>query len=131
MVFGEWATTSYGVGNGNNMEVLGDIKFSLTRWGYLYSAITYYTGFRVNSGEYKVMGLAPYGEAKYKEMIYEHLISVKEDGSFKLDMSYFDYSVGLKMTNNKFNSLFGGPPREAGIRTDSKRNGYSDGLCKK
>ena len=108
---GEWATTSYGVGNGNNMEVLGDIKFPHSL-GLLYSAITYYTGFRVNSGEYKVMGLAPYGEAKYKDIIYEHLISVKEDGSFKLDMSYFDYSVGLKMTNNKFNSLFGGPPRE-------------------
>ena len=108
---GEWATTSYGVGNGNNMEVLADIKFPHSL-GLLYSAITYYTGFRVNSGEYKVMGLAPYGEAKYKEMIYKHLIHVKEDGSFKLDMSYFDYSVGLKMTNNKFNSLFGGPPRK-------------------
>ena len=108
---GEWATTSYGVGNGNNMEVLADIKFPHSL-GLLYSAITYYTGFRVNSGEYKVMGLAPYGEPKYKEMIYKHLIYVKEDGSFKLDMSYFDYSVGLKMTNNKFNSLFGGPPRK-------------------
>ena len=108
---GEWATTSYGVGNGNKMEVLADVKFPHSI-GLLYSAITYYTGFRVNSGEYKVMGLAPYGEAKYKEIIYEHLIHVKEDGSFKLDMSYFDYSVGLKMTNNKFNSLFGGPPRK-------------------
>ena len=108
---GEWATTSYGVGNGNKMEVLADVKFP-DSLGLLYSAITYYTGFRVNSGEYKVMGLAPYGEAKYKKMIYEHLIHVKEDGSFKLDMSYFDYSVGLKMTNNKFNSLFGGPPRK-------------------
>ena len=108
---GEWATTSYGVGNGNKMEVLADVKFPHSI-GLLYSAITYYTGFRVNSGEYKVMGLAPYGEAKYKKIIYEHLIHVKEDGSFKLDMSYFDYSVGLKMTNNKFNSLFGGPPRK-------------------
>ena len=108
---GEWATTSYGVGNGNNMEMLADIKFPHSL-GLLYSAITYYTGFRVNSGEYKVMGLAPYGEPKYKDLIYENLIDVKEDGSFKLDMSYFDYSVGLKMTNNKFNSLFGGPPRK-------------------
>ena len=108
---GEWATTSYGVGNGNNMEVLADIKFPHSL-GLLYSAITYYTGFRVNSGEYKVMGLAPYGEPRYKNLIYEHLIDVKEDGSFKLDMSYFDYSAGLKMTNNKFNSLFGGPPRK-------------------
>ena len=108
---GEWATTSYGVGNENNMEILADIKFPHSL-GLLYSAITYYTGFRVNSGEYKVMGLAPYGEPKYKDLIYENLIDVKEDGSFKLDMSYFDYSVGLKMTNNKFNSLFGGPPRK-------------------
>jgi carbamoyltransferase len=108
---GEWATTSYGVGNENNMEMLADIKFPHSL-GLLYSAITYYTGFRVNSGEYKVMGLAPYGEPKYKDLIYENLIDVKEDGSFKLDMSYFDYSVGLKMTNNKFNSLFGGPPRK-------------------
>ena len=108
---GEWATTSYGVGNENNMEILADIKFPHSL-GLLYSAITYYTGFRVNSGEYKVMGLAPYGEPKYKELIYKHLINVKEDGSFKLDMSYFDYSVGLKMTNSKFNSLFGGPPRK-------------------
>jgi len=108
---GEWATTSYGVGNGNNMEMLADIKFPHSL-GLLYSAITYYTGFRVNSGEYKVMGLAPYGEPKYKDLIYEHLIHVKEDGSFKLDMSYFDYSVGLKMTSKKFNDLFEGPPRK-------------------
>ena len=108
---GEWATTSYGVGNGNNMEMLADIKFPHSL-GLLYSAITYYTGFRVNSGEYKVMGLAPYGEPKYKDLMYKHLINVKEDGSFILDMSYFDYSVGLKMTNNKFNDLFGGPPRK-------------------
>ena len=108
---GEWATTSYGVGNGNNMEMLADIKFPHSL-GLLYSAITYYTGFRVNSGEYKVMGLAPYGEPKYKDLIYKHLVRVKEDGSFILDMSYFDYSVGLKMTNNKFNNLFGGPPRK-------------------
>tara|TARA_B100000073_G_scaffold338347_1_gene335377 strand:+ start:356 stop:2173 length:1818 start_codon:yes stop_codon:yes gene_type:complete len=108
---GEWATTSYGIGNGNKMEVLADIKFP-NSLGLLYSAFTYYTGFRVNSGEYKVMGLAPYGEAKYKDLIYKHLIDVKEDGSFKMDMSYFDYNVGLKMTNSKFNNLFGGPPRQ-------------------
>jgi carbamoyltransferase len=108
---GEWATTSYGVGNGNKMEVLADIKFP-NSLGLLYSAFTYYTGFRVNSGEYKVMGLAPYGEAKYKDLIYEYLIDVKEDGSFNMDMSYFDYNVGLTMTNKKFNNLFGGPPRK-------------------
>ncbi len=108
---GEWATTSYGFGEGNKMEVLADIKFP-NSLGLLYSAFTYYTGFRVNSGEYKVMGLAPYGEPKYKDLIYEYLIDVKDDGSFKMDMSYFDYNVGLKMTNNKFNNLFGGPPRQ-------------------
>ena len=108
---GEWATTSYGIGNGNKMEVLADIKFP-NSLGLLYSAFTYYTGFRVNSGEYKVMGLAPYGEAKYKDLIYKHIIDVKEDGSFDMDMSYFDYNVGLTMTNKKFNNLFGGPPRK-------------------
>jgi len=108
---GEWATTSYGIGNGNNMEMLADIKFPHSL-GLLYSAITYYTGFRVNSGEYKVMGLAPYGEPKYKDLIFKYLIDVKNDGSFVMDMSYFNYSVGLKMTNQKFNKLFGGPPRE-------------------
>jgi carbamoyltransferase len=108
---GEWATTSYGTGNGNKMEVLADIKFP-NSLGLLYSAFTYYTGFRVNSGEYKVMGLAPYGEAKYKDLIYDYIIDVKEDGSFNMDMSYFDYNVGLTMTNKKFNDLFGGPPRE-------------------
>ena len=108
---GEWATTSYGVGIGNKMEVLADIKFP-NSLGLLYSAFTFYTGFRVNSGEYKVMGLAPYGEPKYKDLIYQHLIDVKEDGSFRMDMSYFDYNVGLTMTNNKFNNLFGGPPRQ-------------------
>ena len=108
---GEWATTSYGVGIGNKIEVLADIKFP-NSLGLLYSAFTYYTGFRVNSGEYKVMGLAPYGKPKYKDLIYRHLIDVKEDGSFKMNMSYFNYTVGLKMTNNKFNKLFGGPPRK-------------------
>ena len=107
---GEWATASYGVGNGNKMEILADIQFPHSL-GLLYSAFTYYTGFRVNSGEYKVMGLAPYGEPKYKKLIFEHLIDVKEDGSFMMDMSYFNYASGLTMTSNKFHDLFGGPPR--------------------
>ncbi len=107
---GEWATASYGVGNGNKMEILADIQFPHSL-GLLYSAFTYYTGFRVNSGEYKVMGLAPYGEPKYKNLIFEHLIDVKEDGSFMMDMSYFNYASGLTMTNDKFHNLFGGPPR--------------------
>ena len=108
---GEWSTTSFGVGNDNKIEILADIQFP-NSLGLLYSAITYYTGFRVNSGEYKVMGLAPYGEPKYKNLIYEHLIDVKEDGSFKMNMDYFNYNVGLTMTNKKFNILFGGPPRK-------------------
>tara|TARA_B100001248_G_scaffold186384_1_gene142250 strand:- start:1559 stop:3376 length:1818 start_codon:yes stop_codon:yes gene_type:complete len=108
---GEWSTTSFGVGNGNKIEIIADIKFP-NSLGLLYSAITYYTGFRVNSGEYKVMGLAPYGEPKYKSLIYERLIDVKEDGSFKMNMDYFNYNVGLTMTNKKFNILFGGPPRK-------------------
>ncbi len=108
---GEWATTSYGIGEGNNLELQADIKFPHSL-GLLYSAFTYYTGFRVNSGEYKVMGLAPYGNPKYKDLIYNNLIDVKDDGSYKMNMKYFDYSVGLKMTSNKFHSLFGGPPRK-------------------
>jgi len=108
---GEWATTSYGVGEGNKLELQADIKFPHSL-GLLYSAFTYYTGFRVNSGEYKVMGLAPYGIPKYKDLIYDNLIDVKDDGSFKMNMKYFNYSVGLKMTNNKFHNLFGGPPRK-------------------
>ena len=121
---GEWSTTSFGVGNGNKIEILADIKFP-NSLGLLYSAITYYTGFRVNSGEYKVMGLAPYGEPKYKKIIYDHLINVKKDGSFKMNMDYFSYPVGLTMTNKKFNTLFGGPPQETRIRINSKRNGHS------
>ena len=108
---GEWATTSYGIGTGNKMKILADIKFP-NSIGLLYSAFTYYTGFRVNSGEYKVMGLAPYGEPRFKELIYKYLIDVKEDGSFKINTDYFDYNVGLTMTNKKFNDLFGGPPRK-------------------
>ena len=108
---GEWATTSYGMGHGNSLLMMADIKFPHSL-GLLYSAITYYTGFRVNSGEYKVMGLAPYGVPKYKNLIYKHLIDVKEDGSFKMNMDYFDYNVGLTMTNNNFHELFGGAPRQ-------------------
>lgn len=108
---GEWTTTSYGIGDGNNIQLIADIKFPHSL-GLLYSALTYYTGFKVNSGEYKVMGLAPYGEPKYKKLIYDHLIDVKDDGSFRMNMEYFNYCQGLTMTNEKFNKLFGGPPRE-------------------
>lgn len=108
---GEWATSSFGVGDGNKLEMLADISFPHSL-GLLYSAFTYYTGFKVNSGEYKVMGLAPYGEPKYVQLIKDHLIDIKEDGSFKMDMSYFNYCVGLTMTGSKFHKLFGGPPRK-------------------
>jgi len=107
---GEWATTSVAIGKGNSLEVIKEIHFPHSL-GLLYSALTYYTGFKVNSGEYKVMGLAPYGEPKYADLIYKHLMDVKPDGSFRLDMSYFDYCTGLTMTNRKFADLFGGPPR--------------------
>ena len=107
---GEWTTSSYGVGKGNSIELWADIKFPHSI-GLLYSAFTYYTGFKVNSGEYKVMGLAPYGEPKFKKIIYDHLIDVKDDGSFRMNMDYFNYCQGLTMTNSKFNKLFGGPPR--------------------
>ena len=107
---GEWTTSSYGIGRGSSIELWADIKFPHSL-GLLYSAFTYYTGFKVNSGEYKVMGLAPYGEPKYKKLIYDHLINVKDDGSFRMNMKYFDYCAGLTMTNNKFHKLFGGLPR--------------------
>ncbi len=108
---GEWTTTSYGVGNGNNISILSEIKFPHSL-GLLYSAFTYYTGFKVNSGEYKVMGLAPYGEPRYVNTILENLIDLKEDGSFKLNMDYFNFVAGLTMTNEKFHRLFGGKPRK-------------------
>ncbi|OHB97197.1 MAG: hypothetical protein A2W74_00695 [Planctomycetes bacterium RIFCSPLOWO2_12_38_17] len=108
---GEWATTSYGIGKGNKMEILSEIHFPHSL-GLLYSAFTYYTGFKVNSGEYKVMGLAPYGKPKYKDLILSELIDLKEDGSFKLNMKYFNYCAGLTMTNGRFDKLFGGPPRK-------------------
>jgi carbamoyltransferase len=107
---GEWCTTSLGLGRGNELKILKEIHFPHSL-GLLYSAFTYYTGFKVNSGEYKVMGLAPYGDPKYVNVIKDHLVDIKEDGSFRLDMSYFDYCTGLTMTNEKFHRLFGGPPR--------------------
>ena len=108
---GEWTTTSYGVGKDNNLDILAEIHFP-DSLGLLYSAITYFTGFRVNSGEYKVMGLAPYGVPKYRDIIMKELIDLKEDGSFKMNMDYFDYCTGLKMTNSKLDKLFDGPPRK-------------------
>jgi carbamoyltransferase len=109
---GEWATTSLAVGKGNTLSVTNEIHFPHSL-GLLYSAMTYYTGFKVNSGEYKVMGLAPYGEPKYANLIKDHLIDIKEDGSFHLDMSYFNYCTGLTMTSDRFNDLFGAPPRKS------------------
>ena len=108
---GEWATTSAAIGRGNSLEVQKEIHFPHSL-GFLYSAFTYYTGFKVNSGEYKLMGLAPYGEPKYKDKILEHLIDVKADGSFRLNMGYFDFCTGLTMTSQRFHDLFGGPPRK-------------------
>jgi len=107
---GEWTTTSLAIGKGSDLQVVKEIHFPHSL-GLLYSAFTYYTGFKVNSGEYKVMGLAPYGEPRYADLIREKLITVADDGSFQLDMSYFDYATGLTMTNKKFDALFGGPPR--------------------
>jgi carbamoyltransferase len=107
---GEWATTSAAMGSGNNLEVFQEIHFPHSL-GLLYSAFTYYTGFKVNSGEYKVMGLAPYGEPKFKKLILDNLIDLKADGSFRLDLSYFDYCTGLTMTNERFSALFGEPVR--------------------
>ena len=107
---GEWTTTSLAVGKGSDLKVVKEIHFPHSL-GLLYSAFTYYTGFKVNSGEYKVMGLAPYGEPKYVDLIKEKLITVADDGSYQLDMSYFDFATGLTMTNKKFDALFGGPPR--------------------
>ena len=107
---GEWATTSVCVGQGNTLQTHKEIRFPHSL-GLLYSAFTYYTGFKVNSGEYKVMGLAPYGEPKYAQRIRDHLIDVKPDGSFHVAQEYFDYATGLTMTNARFHDLFGGPPR--------------------
>lgn len=108
---GEWSTLTWGTGRNNRIDLKKEIRFPHSI-GLLYSAFTYYTGFRVNSGEYKLMGLAPYGEPKYMQLILEHLIDIKEDGSFWLDQSYFNYCSGLTMTNGKFSRLFGQPPRK-------------------
>ena len=109
---GEWTTTSISIGNGKKIDVIKEIHFPHSL-GLLYSAFTYYTGFKVNSGEYKVMGLAPYGKPKYEKLIRDNLISVASDGSFQIDMSYFDFATGLTMTNKKFEKLFDGPPRKS------------------
>jgi carbamoyltransferase len=108
---GEWTTTSVGRGEGNWVELLADLRFPHSL-GLLYSAFTYYLGFRVNSGEYKVMGLAPYGEPAFRDLILSELLDLKEDGSFRLNLRYFDFMVGLTMTNGAFDRLFGGPPRK-------------------
>jgi carbamoyltransferase len=107
---GEWATASFGIGRGNDVELYRELRWP-DSLGLLYSAFTYYTGFKVNSGEYKVMGLAPYGEPKYVQLILDELVDLREDGSFTLNQKYFNYLTGLTMTNGAFNNLFGGPPR--------------------
>ena len=109
---GEWATTSVGLGRGHRLEMLKELHFPHSL-GLLYSAFTYYTGFKVNSGEYKVMGLAPYGEPKYAQLILDHLMDLKDDGTFRLNQDYFNYCTGLTMTNGRFDQLFGGRPRQA------------------
>lgn len=108
---GEWATTSFATGSGNQLEILKEIHFPHSL-GLLFSAFTYYTGFKVNSGEYKLMGLAPYGQPVYVQKIFDHLLDVKADGSFRLNIEYFDYCTGLRMTNARFDELFGGPRRK-------------------
>ena len=108
---GEWATASIGAGRGNDIEILDELKWP-DSLGLLYSAFTYYTGFKVNSGEYKVMGLAPYGEPKFVDLIYKELVDLKDDGSFRLNQKYFNYLTGLTMTNAAFDAVFGGPPRK-------------------
>ena len=108
---GEWSTSCLGVGTGNRIELTDELRFPHSL-GLLYSAFTYYTGFRVNSGEYKIMGLAPYGEPRFRDLILDHVMELKEDGSFHMDMSYFNYCQGLTMTSGRFHNLFGGPPRQ-------------------
>jgi carbamoyltransferase len=116
---GEWATASYGVGKGNKLELFKEIRFPHSL-GLLYSAFTYYLGFKVNSAEYKVMGAAPYGQPVYYDRIMDELIRLREDGSFKLNMKYFAYDYGLRMTNKRFDDLFGGPPREPETRLQQR-----------
>lgn len=116
---GEWTTTSVAFGKGNNLKFTKEIHFPHSI-GLLYSAFTYYTGFKVNSGEYKVMGLAPYGQPVYKDLIFKHLVDLRSDGSYRLDMKYFDYCTGLVMTNAKFEKLFGGPPRRESEKLEQR-----------
>lgn len=116
---GEWTTTSYGQANNNEINLIKEIQFPHSL-GLLYSAFTYYTGFKVNSGEYKLMGLAPYGQPKYVQTIYDNLLDVKDDGSFRLNLEYFSYPYGLTMTNKKFDKLFGGKPRKSGQNLTQK-----------
>lgn len=116
---GEWATTSFGVGRGRDLDLNEEIRFPHSL-GMLYSAFTYYLGFKVNDGEYKVMGLAPYGEPRYADLIREHLIDLKEDGSYRLNMRYFNYCTGLTMTNKRFDGIFGGPPRQPADPLDQR-----------
>ncbi len=116
---GEWATVSFGKGAGNFIELYSEIRFPHSL-GLLYSAFTYYCGFKVNSGEYKLMGLAPYGEPKYVDLILNNLIDLKDDGSFKLNLKYFNYCTGLTMTNNRFNRLFGGPARRRETKIEQR-----------
>jgi carbamoyltransferase len=116
---GEWATASFGVGKDNKIRIIAEINFPHSL-GLLYSAFTYYTGFKVNSGEYKLMGLAPYGEPKYRDLILSELVDLREDGSFRLNMKYFNYCAGLTMTNQRFHNLFGGPPRKPESRIEQR-----------
>ncbi len=119
---GEWATASFGYGRGNRIELTHELRFPHSL-GLLYSAFTYFCGFRVNSGEYKLMGLAPYGEPKYVDLILDKLVDLKDDGSFRMDMPYFNYCQGLTMTSRKFDGLFGGPPRQPESPLTRARNG--------
>mgnify|MGYP000022804599 FL=1 len=116
---GEWATSSFALGSENKIQIHKEIHFPHSL-GLLYSAFTYYAGFKVNSGEYKLMGLAPYGEPKYAQRIFDYLIDLKADGTFRLDLSYFNYCTGLTMTNNRFHDLFGAPPRSEESRLTQK-----------
>lgn len=126
---GEWTTTSLAVGKGSKLKIFKEIHFPHSL-GLLFSAFTYYVGFKVNSGEYKVMGLAPYGKPNYASLIKEKLIKIAEDGSFQLDMSYFNYATGLKMTNKKFDSLFGGPPRKSETEITQKEMDLASSIQK-
>jgi carbamoyltransferase len=126
---GEWTTTSLGRGQGTRIELISEVRFPHSL-GLLYTAFTYYLGFRVNSGEYKVMGLAPYGEPRYEGLIRDHLIHVGDDGSFRLDTRYFSYETGLRMTSRRFHELFGGPPRRPGSPLTDKHKDIAASIQK-